>query len=226
MTKGADTTDRRGRFITFEGGEGAGKSTQARLLAERLRSVGHGVVETREPGGTKRGEQIRDLLLSGKARQYGPTGEAVLFCAARDDHVRDVIRPALDRGEWVVCDRFADSTVAYQGAAGGVRPTLIRALNRVAVGETRPDLTVILDLPADAGLERAQARNTESAGDAGNGEVDRFEGMSGRFHEALRAGFLQIAADAPDRCIVIDAQEAESAVAEEVWNAVVERLDP
>ncbi|MDA7946703.1 MAG: dTMP kinase [Hyphomicrobiaceae bacterium] len=215
-----------GKFITLEGGEGAGKSTQARLLAERLRTVGHGVVETREPGGTKRGEKIRDLLLSGDAKQYGQMGEAVLFCAARDDHVRDVIRPALERGDWVICDRFSDSTVAYQGAAGGVRPTLIRALNRVAVGNTRPDLTLILDLPPEAGLKRAQARNEGKAKSDGDDEADRFEGMEQRFHEALRDGFLKIAAKAPDRCVVIDAQQAESAVAERIWDAVVERLNP
>lgn len=215
-----------GKFITLEGGEGAGKSTQARLLAERLRGVGHDVIETREPGGTKRGEKIRELLLSGDAEQYGQMGEAILFCAARDDHVRDVIRPALDRGDWVICDRFSDSTAAYQGAAGGVRPTLLRALNRVAVGETRPDLTLILDLPPEAGLKRAQARNEDKAQDKDKAHVDRFEGMGQRFHEALRAGFLKIAADAPNRCVVIDAQQAESAVAEEVWDAVVERLNP
>ena len=210
-----------GRFITFEGGEGAGKSTQAQLLAERLRGAGHKVVETREPGGTKRGEKIREFLLGGKSKQYGPMGDAILFSTARDDHVRDVIRPALKDGAWVLCDRFADSTAAYQGAAGGVRPALIRALNRVAVGDTLPDLTLILDLPAEAGLKRAQARN-----DGDSVASDRFEGMSKRFHEALRAGFLKIAAEAPERCIVIDAQQAESSVAEDVWDAVVERLDP
>ncbi|MGI9386886.1 MAG: dTMP kinase [Methyloligellaceae bacterium] len=215
-----------GRFITFEGGEGAGKSTQARLLAERLRAAGHNVVETREPGGTERGEKIREFLLGGDAKQYGPMGDAVLFSAARDDHVRDVIRPALKDGAWVLCDRFADSTAAYQGAAGGVRPALIRALNRVAVGDTRPDLTLILDLPPEAGLKRAQARNDAKGQDGDSVAADRFEGMEKRFHEVLRAGFLKIAAEAPERCIVIDAQQAESAVAEQVWEAVLERLDP
>lgn len=208
-----------GRFITFEGGEGAGKSTQARLLAERLREAGHSVVETREPGGTKRGEEIREFLLSGQAKDFGPMGEAVLFSAARDDHVREVIGPALGRGDWVLCDRFSDSTAAYQGAAGGVRPSVIRALEKVATGDTVPDLTFILDLPPEAGLKRATARNGHEA-------ADRFEGMERRFHEALRACFLQIAAEAPHRCIVIDAQQPESAVAEDVWEAVVERLGP
>lgn len=213
-----------GKFITFEGGEGAGKSTQAHLLAERLRAAGHKVVETREPGGTERGEKIREFVLGGRAKDYGPMGEAILFSAAREDHVRDVIRPALKGGAWVLCDRFADSTAAYQGAAGGVRPALIRALNRVAMGDTRPDLTLILDLPPETGLKRAQSRNDVEA--QGEGAADRFEGMEHRFHEALRLGFLRIAAEAPDRCVVIDAQQAESSVAEEVWDAVVERLDP
>ena len=210
-----------GKFITFEGGEGAGKSTQARLLAERLRAAGHDVVETREPGGTKRGEEIREYLLSGAAKGFGPTGEAVLFSAARDHHVNELIRPALERGEWVLCDRFSDSTAAYQGAAGGVKPALVRALERVAVGDTVPDLTLILDMPPEAGLKRVAERNGES-------EIasDRFESMELRFHEALRACFLQIAEEAPQRCVVIDAQQAESAVAEDVWEAVVDRLNP
>ena len=210
-----------GKFITFEGGEGAGKSTQARLLAERLRAAGHHVVETREPGGTKRGEEIREFLLSGAAKDFGPMGEAVLFCAARDHHVKELIRPALMRGDWVVCDRFSDSTAAYQGAAGGVKPALIRALERVSVADTVPDLTLILDVPPEAGLRRAAERNGE-----GDIAPDRFEGMDLRFHEALRACFLQIAEQAPRRCVVIDAQQAEAAVAEDVWEAVVDRLNP
>jgi len=210
-----------GKFITFEGGEGAGKSTQARLLAERLRTSGHTVVETREPGGTERGEKIRDFILSGKARKYGAMGEAVLFSAARDDHVKEVILPALERGYWVLCDRFSDSTAAYQGAAGGVKPALIRALERVAVGNTMPSLTFLLDLPVEAGLKRAAERNG-----GGEQEADRFEGMEQRFHEALRDCFLAIAAATPERSVVIDAQQAESAVAEAVWEIVVERLNP
>ena len=210
-----------GKFITFEGGEGAGKSTQARLLAERLRAAGNTVVETREPGGTKRGENIREFLLSGRARQYGPLGEAVLFSAARDDHVTQVIRPALERGDWVLCDRFSDSTAAYQGAAGGVKPALIRALERVAVDNTMPVLTLVLDVPVEAGLKRIAHRNGD-----GDEESDRFEGMEQRFHEALRSCFLQIAAETPERSVVINAQQAEAAVAEDVWQAVIERLNP
>ena len=210
-----------GKFITFEGGEGAGKSTQSRLLAERLRSAGHTVVETREPGGTERGENIREFLLSGRAKDYGPIGEAVLFSTARDDHVKEVILPALERGDWVLCDRFSDSTAAYQGAAGGVKPSIIRGLERVAVGNTMPVLTIFLDIPVDAGLKRASDRNGGS-----DEESDRFEGMERRFHEALRECFLTIAAQTPERSVVIDAQQAESAVAEAVWEAVVERLNP
>lgn len=210
-----------GKFITFEGGEGAGKSTQTRLLAERLRAAGHTVVETREPGGTECGEKIRDFILSGSARTYGPMGEAVLFSAARDYHVQEVIAPALERGDWVLCDRFSDSTAAYQGAAGGVKPALIRALERIAVGNTTPALTILLDLPVEAGLKRAAERNG-----AGEEQVDRFEGMEHRFHETLRDCFLAIAAQTPERSVVIDAQQAESAVAEAIWEAVVERLNP
>lgn len=213
-----------GRFITFEGGEGAGKSTQASMLAGRLRDAGHSVVETREPGGTKRGEKIREFLLSGKVKEFGPMGEAVLFSAARDDHVREVIRPALERGDWVLCDRFSDSTAAYQGAAGGVRPSVIRALEKVAVGDTMPDLTIILDLPAESGMERVGEREKD-AGESGS-EKDHFESKSLRFHKALRSCFLQIAAEAPERCVVLNAQLPETAVAEDVWENVVERLSP
>ena len=208
-----------GKFITFEGGEGAGKSTQMRLLAERLRERGYTVVETREPGGTQRGEKIREFLLSGQAKDYGPMGEAVLFSAAREDHVRALIRPALERGDWVLCDRFSDSTAAYQGAAGGVKPALVRALERVAVDQTMPDLTFVLDLPPEVGLKRAAERNGKSSE-----RPDRFEGMNLRFHEALRAAFLQIARERPERCVVIDAQQAQSAVAEHIWEVVMERL--
>lgn len=205
-----------GKFITFEGGEGAGKSTQVKLLAERLRDAAYKVVETREPGGTRRGEEIREFLLSGEAKNFGPMGEAVLFSAARAHHLNEVIRPALERGDWVLCDRFSDSTAAYQGAAGGVKPGLIRALERVAVDQNMPDMTFILDLPPEVGLKRTAQRN------GGGGErPDRFEAMDLHFHEALRAAFLRIAEEQPRRCIVLDAMQAESAVAEDVWEAIV-----
>ena len=207
-----------GKFITFEGGEGAGKSTQVKLLAERLRERGICVIETREPGGTQRGELIREFLLSGKAKDYGAIGEAVLFSAAREDHVRALIAPALACGDWVLCDRFSDSTAAYQGAAGGVKPSLVRALERVSVDQTMPDLTFVLDLPPEIGLKRAAGRSGEGAG-----QPDRFEGMDLAFHTALREAFLMIARERPERCVVIDGQQAQSAVAEHIWEVVLER---
>lgn len=212
-----------GKFITFEGGEGAGKSTQAAGLSERLNELGRQTVLTREPGGSEKAEAIREFLLSGRAQPFGAVGEAMLFYAARDDHLEQTIRPALESGKWVICDRFSDSTRAYQGVAGGVTNTLLSALERVIVAETRPDLTIILDLPAHEGLARAQGAGEDAAGDSGR---DHFESRDLGFHEALRRGFLDIAADDPDRCVVIDAKQPESAVAEDVWEAVVERLQP
>jgi len=215
------------KFITFEGGEGAGKSTQVKLLAERLRERDISVIVTREPGGTKRGEKIREFLLSGKAKDYGPIGEAVLFSAAREDHVRTLIRPALGRGDWVLCDRFSDSTAAYQGAACGVKPSLLRALERVCVDQTMPDLTFMLDLPPEVGLKRARKRATEHATELESesaGQPDRFEGMDLAFHSALREAFLTIARERPERCFVIDAQQAQTAVAEHIWEVVLERF--
>src|SRR5215207_3519430 len=158
----------RGRFITFEGGEGTGKSTQAAFLADRLKTYGLGVVTTREPGGSPGAEAIRHVLLSGAVQPLGSHAEAILFAAARDDHVRQLIRPSLEAGCWVVCDRFADSTRVYQGVLGNVDQRVIRSLERVAVGDTRPDITFILDVPAAVGLARAASRRGRTA-------VDRFE---------------------------------------------------
>jgi dTMP kinase len=205
------------RFITFEGGEGAGKSTQVRQLASRLEASGLAVVMTREPGGTPLAESIRRVILSGQASQFGPEGEAMLFAAARADHVDKLIRPALAEGRWVLCDRFSDSTEVYQGVTGGVPIALLRTLERVSVGETRPDLTIILDIPADIGLARAAARGV---GD----NPDRFERESLALHEARRQAFLDIAAREPDRCVVLDAADREDAIAERVWQAVAGRL--
>ena len=205
-----------GRFITFEGGEGAGKSTQVRFLAERLKAAGITCVLTREPGGTATAEAIRRLLLSGLAEQLGVDGEAVLFAAARADHVEHVIRPALDAGQWVLSDRFFDSTHVYQSAAD---PHFLDALDRVAVGSTRPDLTIILDLPVEVGMARAAARMAES------GTVpDRFERDETALHEARRQAFLKIAAAQTERCVVVDATRPEAEVAEAVWQAVDTRL--
>lgn len=217
-----------GRFITFEGGEGAGKSTQAAILAERLSESGYETLVTREPGGSPRAEEIREFLLAGGAHDFGPLAEALLFYAARDDHLDNTIRPALEAGAWVVCDRFSDSTRAYQGAAGGVRPPILTTLERVIVGDTRPDLTLVLDLPAGDGLARVAQQSAGEKGAAAGGTraPDRFERMDTGFHEALRNGFLEIARMEPERCVVIDAKQPASAVAEDVWEAVVERLQP
>jgi dTMP kinase len=209
----------RGRFMTFEGGEGTGKSTQAALLAQRLRAMGIGVVLTREPGGSPGAEIIRHVLLSGAAKSLGPDAEAILFAAARDDHVSTTIEPALARGRWVVSDRFADSTNVYQGTLGQVDPLLLGGLHRVTVGTLKPDLTFILDVPAEVGLERARKRR----GEAG---ADRFEGESLEFHEKLRDAYLHLAASEPNRCVLIDAREPQAAVAARIWDTVAKRLDP
>ncbi len=203
----------RGRFITFEGGEGTGKSTHAALLAARLRAFGIGVHLTREPGGSPGAEIMRYILLSGAARPLGPNAEAMLFAAARDDHLTTLIRPALDRGKWVVCDRFADSTRIYQGVAGKVDPRAIRAMERIIVGDTKPDLTFILDVPAKEGMQRAAKRR-------GKGDADRFEAETLAFHEKLRDGFLTLAANEPDRCVLIDATMPKEEVAEQIWRVV------
>ncbi len=209
----------RGRFITLEGGEGAGKSVQAKRLEEKLMTLGLEVVRTREPGGSPHAEQLREAILSGFAAQFGPDGEALLFAAARIDHLDKTILPALERGAWVVCDRFADSTRAYQGVAGDLAPGFVARLEEVVVGPNRPDLTVILDIPAEAGRERAEARR-------GTGSADRFEAEGLEFHETLRRAFLDIAAAEPERCVVVDALKSEEEVAEAIWSVVEERLDP
>jgi dTMP kinase len=208
-----------GKFITFEGGEGTGKSTQAAMLALRLESLGLAVQLTREPGGSPGAEIIRHVLLTGAAKPLGADVEAMLFAAARDDHVQCTILPALQSGKWVVCDRFADSTRVYQGILGHVDQRLINVLERVSVGSLTPDLTVILDLPVQLGLERAKLRR-------GSVQADRFEGEGAEFHEKLREAYLAIAASEPDRCVVIDASAAKEAVAKSVWYAVQSRLNP
>lgn len=209
-----------GCFITFEGGEGAGKSTQIARLATWLRTGADGpreVVTTREPGGSPRAERIRGAVLSGIAKPYGPFAEALLFAAARLDHLATLIRPGLARGAIVLCDRFSDSTRAYQGAAGGVDAETLAALERVVVGATRPDLTLILDLPPEIGLARARRRDRAQG-------PDRFEAEAVSFHQRLRAAFLAIAAAEPARCVVIDAQDAPDAVAQAIRAAVASRL--
>jgi len=206
-----------GRFITLEGGEGAGKSTQAQRLAERLRGRGKTVVVTREPGGSEGAEAIRKLLVTGGADRWSAMTETLLMYAARRDHIERTIAPALTRGDWVVSDRFADSTRAYQGAAGGASGSLIQALERYVLGETRPDLTLILDLPAETGLARVAERAHAET---------RFEAKGVEFHRRLREGYLAIARVESDRCAVIDAQGALDTVAASLWAVVEARLGP
>ena len=208
-----------GRFITFEGGEGSGKSTQAGILANRLARAGRAVFATREPGGSPAAEEIREALLSGEISQFGPLAEAVMFAVARGDHVDTAIKESLQQGKWVVCDRFYDSTRAYQGATAGVPRGLISALEQLTVGALSPDITFVLDIPADEGLARAHAR-------AEGAEPDRFEGQELMTHERIRRAFLDIAEEEPGRCIVVDASQPEAMVAEDVWEAVLHRLNP
>lgn len=205
----------RGSFITFEGGEGAGKSTQVRRLAAKLRAAGREVVTTREPGGSPTAEVFREFLLSGRARPLGVVGEAYLFAAARLDHVGETIEPALARGAFVLSDRFCDSTRVYQGTAGGLDKAVIDHLERVAVGDCWPDLTIVIDVPVDVGLKRARLRS---------GGADRFESDAVAIHEARRRGFLDIARNDPDRCVVVDGGQAIEAVETAVTRAVENRL--
>jgi len=208
-----------GLFITFEGGEGAGKSTQVERLRERLEEAGYRVVATREPGGSPRAEAIRASILGGEAKPFGPFAEALLFSSARHDHLEKRIRPALREGAIVLCDRFADSTRAYQGAVGEIEPALIDALEQVIVRATRPDLTLVLDIPAEEGLARASSRREEAGGG-----VDRFEQENVDFHRKLREAFRAIARKEPERCRVIDASRSPDEVAREIWEIVSARF--
>jgi dTMP kinase len=204
----------RGRFITFEGGEGAGKSTQIRLLAEALTARGLSVEVTREPGGSPGAEEIRALLVRGEAGRWGPVTEALLHTAARRDHLERMVWPALDAGRWVLCDRFFDSTMAYQGHGQGLGRPFVEALQTTALGGFRPDLTLILDLPVAKGLARAAARR---------GDENRYESMALAFHERLREGYRDIAAREPERCVLIDADRPLETVLGAVIDAVVAR---
>ncbi|MGV0910322.1 dTMP kinase [Martelella sp. FOR1707] len=213
---------KRGVFISFEGGEGAGKSTQIRLLAERLTGLGRAVVVTREPGGSAGAEAVRHVLLSGAAEPFGVGMEVLLFAAARNDHVEEIVKPALAEGSIVLCDRFMDSSRVYQGTAGGLAPDFISTVERVAVDGTIPDLTLIFDLDALEGLQRVKARSPEQAL---AGTPDRFEKDDIAIHEARRAAFLKIAEMEPERCRVIRADGAPETVAEAVWQAVSSLLE-
>ena len=208
---------KRGRFITFEGGEGSGKSTQIKRLADMLGAKGVRTLVTREPGGSPGAEIVRHLVLSGVGKFLGASGEALLFAAARDDHVHNVIAPALNHGTWVLCDRFTDSTRVYQGRLGSADIKLIRAMERVTIGELQPDLTIILDVPAEDGLARAAKRRGEAA-------ADRFEAEDISFHRRLREAYWQVAAEEPDRCVLIDAAADVETVAQRVWDAVASRF--
>jgi len=204
-----------GRFISIEGGDGSGKSTQAKKLAATLKKRGIAVTMTREPGGSPGAEDIRALLVNGKPGRWDGLSETLLLYAARHDHVEHTIKPALAQGRWVISDRFADSTYAYQGAGQGMDRETIRRIESVSIGSFKPALTIVLDLPAGEGLKRAAGR--------GAGE-SRYEHFDRKFHEKLRQGYLDIARKAHDRCVVIDAAKDEKTVAEEIFAVVAARF--
>ena len=198
-------------FITFEGGEGAGKSTQARRLAAALQSCGIAICATREPGGSPGAEQIRALLVEGEPGRWDALTETLLMFAARADHLAETIRPAMAAGRWVICDRFTDSTYAYQGAGRGLEPAMIAAIESAAVGSFRPDLTFILDVPVETGLSRAGARGVHET---------RFEHFDVAFHGRLREFFHTLAAREPNRCVLIDSTAPPDEVAAQIWQTV------
>jgi len=202
----------RGLFITLEGGEGAGKSTQSKRLVAALKEHGIPCVATREPGGSPGAEEIRELLVKGSTDRWSATTEALLMTAARNDHVERTILPALQRGEWVICDRFYDSTIAYQGGGGGLGAAKIIELQRWALGDLVPDVTFVFDLPPEKGLARAEGREEETAA----GE-DRFERVSGDFHSRLRQAYLDIAKENIDRCRIIQADQSVEKTGAAIW---------
>jgi len=208
----------RGFFITFEGGKGAGKSTQIARLAAKLRRKRYDTLVTREPGGSPGAEALRHVILSGAAEPFGPRMEALLFAAARSDHVEQVIRPALERGMVVLCDRYLDSSRVYQGGSNPDDQAFVAALERIAINGMMPDMTLILDIEAEEGMRRASARRAD-------GSVDRFEKEALEIHEQRREAYLAIAAREPDRCIVIDAAPNENDVDEVVTAAVFAALE-
>jgi dTMP kinase len=204
-----------GRFITLEGGEGTGKSTQARRLAAALEAKGIACVVTREPGGSPGAEGIRELLVHGEPGRWDVLTELLLLFAARTDHVARTIKPALAAGKWVICDRFTDSTYAYQGVARGLDRETIRRVESVAIGDFKPDLTLVLDLPVEVGLQRAKARASDET---------RFEKFNTDFHEKLRVAFRKIAVQNGDRCVLIEAKGSEDDVAELIWQTAEKRF--
>ena len=204
------------RFITLEGGEGTGKSTQAKRLAAKLKASGIDSVVTREPGGSPGAEQIRQLLVEGDPGRWDGRTETLLVFAARIDHIERTIKPALAAGRWVISDRFTDSTYVYQGVGRGVDRETIRRIESVAIGDFRPDFTLILDLPVSVGLERAKARPSSE---------NRFEGFDAAWHEKLRTAFRDIANRHAERCVLLDAAGSEDDVAELIWNSVAKRFN-
>ena len=204
-----------GRFITLEGGEGAGKSTQVSRLKQSIEARGHECIATREPGGAPGAEMVRKLLVEGPTERWDGVTEALLHFAARREHLRTTVLPAIARGAWVVSDRFADSTMAYQGYGHGIDRAILGTLYDITVGAFRPDLTLILDLPVDTGLARAASRR---------GKETRYESLPLDFHERVRAGFLDIAAADPERCVVIDATAAIDDIARAIGDALSTRL--
>jgi dTMP kinase len=211
-----------GKFITFEGGEGSGKSTQAQKLAARLRSQGIHVVLTREPGGSAFAEALRTFILDPENPPHSALSEALLFYAARADHLDKTIRPALNDGSWVICDRFSDSTRVYQSSAGGLPREVLDTLEDIVVRPTFPDLTLILDLPAELGLGRAESRRLGAPHEPV--EADAYEKRDLAFHWQLRQAFAELARTEPERCVLLDASADEANVAKAVWQAVEARL--
>ncbi|MEO1695387.1 MAG: dTMP kinase [Pseudomonadota bacterium] len=216
-----DATARAGRFITLEGGEGVGKSTQARHLAARLEDAGIAVCVTREPGGSAFAERLRNVLLEAGSARPDPMAEALTFYAARADHLAETIRPALASGAWVICDRFHDSTRVYQGLAGGVDAATLDKLDALVVAPMFPDCTLILDLSAEDSIRRMTERRNAS-GDA-SGPADMFEAGDLAYHQALRDGFNAVAAAHSARCVTIDARPRADIVADAIWSALVQR---
>ena len=213
---------KQGLFVTFEGGEGTGKSTQIRLLADRLRRRGVDILVTREPGGSPGAEAVRHVILSGAAEEYGTRMEAILFAAARNDHVEEIIRPALASGAVVLCDRVMDSSRVYQGITGNLEPAFVQNLERVAVNGVVPDCTIILDVPAAEGMRRARLRSGDTGAAA---EPDRFEKEELDTHEKRREAFLDIAEADPLRCRVVDASGTAEEIAGKIF-AIIEPLLP
>lgn len=209
------------RFITFEGGEGVGKSTQVKRLLGSLNRREVSAVRTREPGGTPKAEAVRAFILQGRSESWGPGAEAVLFAAARLDHVNQLIGPSLDAGKWVISDRFHDSTRAYQGLTGGVDDRLIRGLEALALNSRKPDLTIILDMDPEIAFRRVNERELEGALQATG---DRFEKEDLDWHRRLREAFLAIAANNAERCVVIPAAQSEDALEQEIWDTLTRRF--